>query len=262
MSDEFFNQDGTGNVTDQTSDTDAYSASEAQAYNAPEPQIYSTPEPQAYSAPEPDVQPETESVQQDTVNQEAASQEETVNQNYGSSDMYNSQQRYGDANMYGQDMYNSQQRYGNQTYNNTNTYSGQNGYNNTNGYNNQQYNNGNAYQQPVYGQATQKQKGDSIGFGIASLILGIASIFLFACCVNYILAILAIIFGIVQIVTNKRKGLAIGGIVTAGISIVIATLMWLFGFSLAGQLEDPSSPLYKYYEEYMDEYTSEYEDYM
>ena len=187
MSDEFFNQDGTGNVTDQTSDTGAYNAPEAQAYNAPEP----------------DVQPETESVQQDTVNQKAASQEETVNQNYGSSDMYNSQQRYGDANMYGQDMYNSQQRYGNQTYNNTNTYSGQNGYNNTNGYNNQQYNNGNAYQQPVYGQATQKQKGDSIGFGIASLILGIASIFLFACCVNYILAILAIIFGIVQIVTNK-----------------------------------------------------------
>ena len=245
MSDEFFNQDGTGNVTDQTSDTGAYSA----------------PEPQAYGAPEPDVQPEAQSVQQDTVNQEVALQEETVNQNYGSSDMYNSQQRYGDANMYGQDMYNSQQRYGNQTYNNTNTYSGQNGYNNTNGYNNQQYNNGNAYQQPIYGQATQKQKGDSIGFGIASLILGIASIFLFACCVNYILAILAIIFGIVQIVTNKKKGLAIGGIVTAGISIVIATLMWIFGFSLAGQLDDPSSPLYKYYEEYMDEYTSD-NDYM
>ena len=85
MSDEFFNQDGTGNVTDQPSDTGAYSAPEAQAYNEPEPQTY--------SAPEPDVQPETESVQQDTVNQEVASQEETVNQNYGSSDMYNSQQR-------------------------------------------------------------------------------------------------------------------------------------------------------------------------
>lgn len=262
MSDEFFNQDGTGNVTDQTSDTGAYNAPEAQAYNAPEPQTYSTPEPQAYSAPEPDVQPEAQSVQPEAADQKAASQEETVNQNYGSSDMYNSQQRYGDANMYGQDMYNSQQRYGNQTYNNTNTYSGQNGYNNTNGYNNQQYYNGNAYQQPVYGQATQKQKGDSIGFGIASLILGIASIFLFACCVNYILAILAIIFGIVQIVTNKRKGLAIGGIVTAAISIIIATVMWAFGFSVAGELDDPSSPLYKYYEEYMDEYTSEYEDYM
>ena len=243
MSDEFFNQDGTGNVTDQTSDTGMYSA----------------PESQTYSAPEPDVQSETQSVQQETFNQEAA-QEESVNQNYGSSDMYNSQQRYGDANMYGQDMYNSQQRYGNQTYNNQNTYSGQNGYSNTNGYN-QQYNNGNAYQQPVYGQATQKQKGDSIGFGIASLILGIASIFLFACCVNYILAILAIIFGIVQIVTNKRKGLAIGGIVTAAISIIIATVMWAFGFSVAGELDDPSSPLYKYYEEYMDEYTSD-NDYM
>ena len=89
MSDEFFNQDGTGNVTDQTSDTGMYSA----------------PESQTYSAPEPDVQSETQSVQQETFNQGAA-QEESVNQNYGSSDMYNSQQRYGDANMYGQDMYN------------------------------------------------------------------------------------------------------------------------------------------------------------
>ena len=39
MSDEFFNQDGTGNVTDQTSDTGAYNAPEAQAYNAPEPDV-------------------------------------------------------------------------------------------------------------------------------------------------------------------------------------------------------------------------------
>ena len=50
MSDEFFNQDGTGNVTDQTSDTGMYSA----------------PESQTYSAPEPDVQSETQSVQQET----------------------------------------------------------------------------------------------------------------------------------------------------------------------------------------------------
>ena len=67
MSDEFFNQDGTGNVTDQTSDTGMYSA----------------PESQTYSAPEPDVQSETQSVQQETFNQGAA-QEESVNQNYGS----------------------------------------------------------------------------------------------------------------------------------------------------------------------------------
>lgn len=50
MSDEFFNQDGTGNVTDQTSDTGMYSA----------------PESQTYSAPEPDVQSEAQSVQQET----------------------------------------------------------------------------------------------------------------------------------------------------------------------------------------------------
>ena len=60
MSDEFFNQDGTGNVTDQTSDTGMYSA----------------PESQTYSAPEPDVQSETQSVQQETFNQGAALQYE------------------------------------------------------------------------------------------------------------------------------------------------------------------------------------------
>ena len=41
MSDEFFNQDGTGNVTDQTSDTGMYSAPESQTYSAPEPDVQS-----------------------------------------------------------------------------------------------------------------------------------------------------------------------------------------------------------------------------
>ena len=67
MSDEFFNQDGTGNVTDQTSD--------AGAYSAPEPQAYSAPEPQPYTAPQLDVQPEAQSVQPEAPDQKAASQE-------------------------------------------------------------------------------------------------------------------------------------------------------------------------------------------
>ena len=55
----------------------------------------------------------------------------------------------------------------------------------------------NAYQQAYYGQT--QAKGTGTGFGIASLVLGILSVFTFACCINYILAVLAIIFGIVQL---------------------------------------------------------------
>ena len=47
----------------------------------------------------------------------------------------------------------------------------------------------NAYQQAYYGQT--QAKGTGTGFGIASLVLGILSVFTFACCINYILAVLA-----------------------------------------------------------------------
>ena len=51
----------------------------------------------------------------------------------------------------------------------------------------------NAYQQAYYGQT--QAKGTGTGFGIASLVLGILSVFFFFFCINYILAVLAIIFG-------------------------------------------------------------------
>lgn len=61
----------------------------------------------------------------------------------------------------------------------------------------------------------------SQGFGIASLVLGIASLVLFCSCINLPLAILAIVFGIVQLAKqDSPKGMAIGGIVTAVISLV------------------------------------------
>ena len=99
------------------------------------------------------------------------------------------------------------------------------------------YSNGNTYSTPYqqntnqsqnlyYGQASQN-KEDSIGFGVASMVLGILSIFTFVCCINYIFAILAIIFGIVQLVKSKKKGMAITGIITAAISIIIATIFWI-----------------------------------
>lgn len=106
----------------------------------------------------------------------------------------------------------------------------------------------NAYQQAYYGQT--QAKGTGTGFGIASLVLGILSVFTFACCINYILAVLAIIFGIVQIVKNEKKGLAIGGIITAVISIVLGIVFSIYAVNIAEKMQDPDSPFYQYFEEY------------
>lgn len=126
----------------------------------------------------------------------------------------------------------------------------QNGYGQPNGgvnYNQNGYNQ-NGYNQPPYGAAT---KSDSTGFGIASLVLGIISIFTFFCCINYILAVIAIVLGIVQIVKSSKKGLAIGGIVTAVISIIGATIFWvLIGSVGASEM----GPMQDYMEEYMQDY--------
>lgn len=109
----------------------------------------------------------------------------------------------------------------------TNSYTSANTYSNGNAYSSPyQQNSTNQSQNLYYGQAMQG-KGDSIGFGVASMVLGILSIFTFFCCVNYIFAILAIIFGIVQLVKSTKKGMAITGIITAAISIIISIVFWV-----------------------------------
>lgn len=132
----------------------------------------------------------------------------------------------------------------------------QNGYGQPNGgvnYNQNGYNQ-TGYNQPPYGAAT---KSDSTGFGIASLVLGIISIFTFFCCINYILAVIAIVLGIVQIVKSSKKGLAIGGIVTAVISIIGATIFWvLIGSVGASEM----GPMQDYMEEYMQDYMQQESD--
>jgi hypothetical protein len=146
--------------------------------------------------------------------------------NYGQSGGYNHQPNYGQQSGYGsQNNYGQQYNYGQQNY-------GQQQY----GYDQQSY----------YGQ-TEQQKGDGIGFGLTSMILGILSLLLFCSCINYILAILAIVFGIIQIVKYQRKGMAIAGIVTAAISILLATIMWI-GFS--SMTANGENPFYQYLEDY------------
>ena len=141
---------------------------------------------------------------------------------------------------YSQQQYTQQNPYQQQTYTQQNSYQ--------NPYQQQTYTQQNSYQQPYYGQAAN-QKGDGIGFGIASMIIGIASIFLFACCINYILAILAIISGIIQIVKNQKKGMAIAGIITAAISIILGTFFWIGIAALSEGTTDGDS-----FDEYLEEY--------
>lgn len=239
MSDEFMN--GIGGEPENTNET---------------PQGYTNPEnsdDQNYKAPE--------------TNGETAQEYQQPEQNqtsyYGQSDY--SQPQYDPNNLgkpdYSQMNYNSgaagadynQNGYGQpaggQNYN-------QNGYGQSNGgvnYNQNGYNQ-TGYNQPPYGAAT---KSDSTGFGIASLVLGIISIFTFFCCINYILAVIAIVLGIVQIVKSSKKGLAIGGIVTAVISIIGATIfLVLIGSVGASEM----GPMQDYMEEYMQDYMQQESD--
>lgn len=161
------------------------------------------------------------------------------------------------ANSYPGSDYSNQQGYYQQTDYSQQGYGQQAGYNQQGSYQQPNQNQQNAYQQPYYGQ-TVSQKGDGTGFGIASLVLGIVSIFTFACCVNYIFAILAIIFGIIQLVKNKSKGLAIAGLITAGISVVVSSIMWV---AMAAYADDPDfNSQYKWFEKYLEEYSDGFED--
>lgn len=80
---------------------------------------------------------------------------------------------------------------------------------------------------PQYPYGTNKPDPGN-GFGIASLILGIVSFLLFCTCMNWITGILAVIFGIVQIAKGGQKGLAIGGIVSAAISMLLCLILYFF----------------------------------
>ncbi len=93
-------------------------------------------------------------------------------------------------------------------------------------------NNSNVYNsasQPQYYAAEnygEKQGGGNIGFAIASLVCGIVS--LVCCCLTLfsaILAIAAIVLGIITLCFKyDGKGMAIAGIITGGIGLVIVVI--------------------------------------
>lgn len=89
--------------------------------------------------------------------------------------------------------------------------------------------------QNTYGQGfepphKEPEQPVSQGFGIASLSLGIVSLVLFCTCINVPVAILAVIFGILQLTKPEtKKGMAIGGIITAALSLFLF-LVFIIGF--------------------------------
>lgn len=133
----------------------------------------------------------------------------------------------------------------------------------------------NDYQQNEYWQNTngqnmyqQPERKPSQAFGIASLVLGIISLLFFYSCCNVLLAVLAIIFGVIQLAQNKSgKGMAIAGIITSVLSVVLLIVFYvLFMFSVDFQsmLDDQLSGygtnpnIYEYYDElFPDDYNLE-----
>lgn len=125
----------------------------------------------------------------------------------------------------------------------------------------------NAYNNNYYSSANQQQEGGA-GFGIASLVLGILSLITFCTlCMNIPLAILAIIFGIIQLVKGNGKGLAIGGLITSVLSIVACIVFYLIiGLSVPkfSDLMDMDSYMQQYpelYQRYYDSNDFDYDDF-
>ena len=201
-------------------------------YSAPQPQAdYGAPQYQTdYGTTQPQTEYGTAQSQTDygtTQSQNAGAQTGNYGQNDAQTGAY--QQQTGS--------------YGQNSFAGTNSYS----YSNGSAYTNQ---NPNQSQNLYYGQAGQN-KEESIGFGIASLVLGILSVFTFFCCINYIFAILAIIFGIVQMVKSKKKGLAIGGLITAGLSIILSTIIW--AVAMTGSKDYLNSPEFNLQQKILEE---------
>lgn len=92
-------------------------------------------------------------------------------------------------------------------------------------------------------------KGQGKGFGIASMVCGILA--LITCCMWCTvipLGIVAIVLGILQIVKNESKGMAIAGIVCAAIGLILFISLSIYGNYL--QSIGAYNELYRMLEEY------------
>ena len=88
------------------------------------------------------------------------------------------------------------------------------------------------YQMPQYNAPVEEKADDKKNFSLASLILGICSL-LPCCCVNFITAILAVIFGIIGI-KSSNKTLSIVGIILAAAAFLIYLIAIIVYIALIG----------------------------
>ena len=98
------------------------------------------------------------------------------------------------------------------------------------------------------------------GFGIASMVLGIISLVLFFSFVNIPLAILAIIFGIIQLTRKAPKGMAISGIVMGISSLFLLVIFWTCMLVSAARTESTDSSTYYYEGSENDDASGDYYD--
>lgn len=107
-------------------------------------------------------------------------------------------------------------------------------------------------------QMTADGKKIGNGFGIASMICGIASLVLFFSGINYLAAIAAIILGILQLAMYDRKVFAIVGISTGGLAIVVSTIFWVF--AVTNTVRRGYDYMEDFYYDYEDELDDLYND--
>lgn len=112
----------------------------------------------------------------------------------------------------------------------------------------------NINEEETQAKVVEKPKKEKKGFCIASMVLGIVALVFF--CIWYIsipCGILAVIFGILGIKTIN-KGMAIAGLITGSIGLVISTLiliaLFMFGFAIgiSETLDDAGYSYNSYYD--------------
>jgi lysylphosphatidylglycerol synthetase-like protein (DUF2156 family) len=80
------------------------------------------------------------------------------------------------------------------------------------------------------------------GFAIAALVLGIcAFVFSWVPVLNWILGILAVVFGIIALVKKAKKGMAITGLVLGAVGLLVAMIISFFGLALLGAASEYNS---------------------
>lgn len=109
-------------------------------------------------------------------------------------------------------------------------------------------------------QSVREVSSGERGFGIASMVLGIIALVLFFSFVNIPLAILSIIFGIIQLTRKAPKGMAISGIVMSTISLFLLVIFWACMFVSDARSESTDSSTYYYEGSENDDASDDYYD--